>query len=132
VDSAFNALLTDLQENQGNNLKNSFDPSFVSSVIFSITWNPNNYGNTMKHSHIIRFQIESGGTLFNFATPQYITDQGLALYQYVRANLDTRRSFVINKNTLFALRFNSGVAYSYNSGGVLPYENISLPVAVTV
>jgi outer membrane protein insertion porin family len=122
VDSAFNALLTDLQENQGNNLKNSFDPSFVSSVIFSITWNPNNYGNTMKHSHIIRFQIESGGTLFNFATPQYITDQGLALYQYVRANLDTRRSFVINKNTLFALRFNSGVAYSYNSGGVLPYE----------
>lgn len=122
LDSAFNEFLTDLQENEGNNLKNSFDPSFVSSMIFSVTWNPNNYGNTEKNSHIIRFLAESGGTLFNFAQPNYIINRGLALYQYLRFNLDTRRSNVINKSTILAMRFNAGVGYSYDSNGVLPYE----------
>ncbi len=122
LDSAFNALLTDLQENEGNNLKNSFNPSFVSSMIFSITWNPNNYGNTEKSSYFFRAQAESGGTLFNFAEPGYITSRGLELYQYVRFSLDARRSMVLNKNTVLAYRVNTGVGYSYSTNEVLPYE----------
>lgn len=122
LDSAFNALLTDLQENQGNNLKNSFNPSFVSSMIFSVTWNPNNYGNTEKSSYFLRMQAESGGTLFNFAEPGYITDRGLELYQYVRFSLDARRSKVLNKNTILAYRINTGLGYAYSSNEVLPYE----------
>lgn len=122
LDSAFNKLLTDLQNNQGNNLKNSFNPSFVSSMIFGITWNPNNYGNTERSSFFLRAQAESGGTLFNFAEPGYITRKGLELYQYVRFNLDLRKTFVVNKNTLIAYRVNSGIGYAYSANKVLPYE----------
>jgi outer membrane protein insertion porin family len=122
LDHAFDSLLTYLQENQGNNLKNSFKPSFVSSMIFSVTWNPDNYGNTERTSHIIRFQAETGGTLFNFATPDYIVRQGLELYKFVRFNVDVRRSQVLNRNTVVAYRLNAGAGYSYNTNEVLPYE----------
>jgi len=122
LDSTFNALLTDLQENQGNNLKNSFNPSFVSSMIFAITWNPDNYGNKEKTSHLLRVQAEAGGTLFNIAEPGYITERGLELYQYVRLNVDGRRSKVIDKNTMISYRLNAGVGYAYSENEVLPYE----------
>jgi outer membrane protein insertion porin family len=120
--SAFDSLLTDLQVNDGNNLKNSFNPSFVSSMILGITWNPVNYGNTERSSHLLRMQVESGGTLFNFAEPGYIVDRGLELYQYVRLSLDGRRNQVIDKNTMLSYRFNGGVGYAYSENEVLPYE----------
>lgn len=123
LDPAFSELLDDLQQNQGNNLKNSFNPSFVSSIIFGIVWNPNNYGNTEKDSYFIKMQAETGGTLFNFVKPKYITeDLGLELYKYLRFSVDARRSRVLNKNTIIAYRVNAGVAYSYNDNKVLPYE----------
>ena len=122
LDPAFNSLLIDLQQNQGNNLRNSFNPSFVSSVIFGVTWNPNNYGNAERSSLYIRAQAETGGTLFNFAVPEYITNLGLEIYKYVRLSLDIRRTKVINKHTLLAYRFNSGVGYAYSDNEVLPYE----------
>jgi len=122
LDSAFNALLTDLQENQGNNLKNSFQPSFVSSIIMSVTWNPNNYGNTEKSSYFFRMQAETGGTLFNVIEPVVIENQGLEVYRYVRFSLDGRRSKVLTKNTILAYRLNMGVGYAYSQNKVLPYE----------
>lgn len=122
LDSAFKALLIDLQENQGNNLKNSFNPSFVSSMIMSVTWNPNNYGNTERSSYFFRMQAETGGTLFNFVKPTPITNQGLQVYQYVRFNLDARRSKVLTRNTILAYRLNTGVGYAYSQNKVLPYE----------
>lgn len=122
LDSAFNALLTDLQENDGNNLKNSFDPSFVSSMIFGITWNPSNYGNKEKNSHLLRMQVESGGTLFNIASGDYIARRGLEIYQYLRLSLDSRRSQIIDKNTILSYRFNGGIGYAYSPNEVLPYE----------
>lgn len=122
LDSTFNALLTDLQQNQGNNLKNSFKPSFVSSMIMAITWNPNNYGNTERSSYFLRMQAEAGGTSFNLIEPTFITNQDLELYQYIRFNIDARRSKVLNKNTILAYRVNTGVGYAYSSNKVLPYE----------
>lgn len=121
TDSLFNVQLQNLK-GQGNNLINSFKPSLVSSMIFSMTWNPNNYGNTERSSHIIRLQAESGGTMFNAFTPTYATERGLQTYQYVRLGLDIRRKQVIDKHTSIAFRFNSGVAYSYGSNNALPYE----------
>jgi outer membrane protein insertion porin family len=122
LDSTFNALLTDLQLNQGNNLKNSFKPSFVSSMIMAVTWNPNNYGNTERSSYFFRMQAETGGTLFNIIEPTFITKNGLELYQYVRFNIDARRNKVLNKNTVLAYRINTGVGYAYSANKVLPYE----------
>jgi outer membrane protein insertion porin family len=122
VDSAFSSALDTLQLKQGNNLKNSFKPSLVSSMIFSILWNPNNYGNLEKSSLFLRATFESGGTFFNFFEPKIATNQGLAFYKYLRVNLDIRRNEVINKNTVIAYRVNTGVAYSYSANKTLPYE----------
>jgi outer membrane protein insertion porin family len=118
----FDSTLRVLQATQGNNLINSFKPSLVSSMIFDLTWNPNNYGNAERSSHFIRLRAESGGTLFNFYTPTYATERGLETYQYIRLGLDIRKKKVIDRNTTVAYRFNTGVAYSYSSNKALPYE----------
>ena len=122
TDSAFNATLVNLQQTQGNNLINSFKPSLVSSMIFAMTWNPNNYGNADRNSHVLQFKAESGGTLFNLYTPTYATERGLQTYKYLRIGADFRRKQIIDKNTSMAFRLNSGVAYSYGANSALPYE----------
>lgn len=122
LDPAFDQLLTDLQNKQGNNLKNSFKPSLVSSMIFSMTWNPSNYGNTERSSYFLRIQAESGGSLFNFYTPQFAVDRGLEIYKYLRLGVDFRRTKILDRNTSVAFRINSGVAYAYGSNNSLPYE----------
>jgi len=122
VQSQFDSLLISLQETQGNNLRNSFRPSFVSSMIFSIIWNPNNYGSNETSAFFLRTQVESGGTLFNFYNPQPISERGLELYRFVRASLDVRRTQTISKNSVVAARLNGGVAYAYSDNRTLPYE----------
>ncbi len=120
VNSSFDSLLVRLQK-QGNNLKNAFDPAFVGSMIFSFTRN-NNYGSSQKSSSLLRTTLESGGTILNFFTPQFIIDQGLQPFQYLRFNVDFRKNIVINKKTSFAWRINTGVGYAYSANRVLPYE----------
>lgn len=106
----------------GNTLIYSFRPSFVSSVIFAMTWNHNNYGSPNESSAFIRWSIESGGTLQNFINYKVIENEGLQSFKYIRVNADLRRINVLNKNTTLAYRLNAGVAYSYDSRDVLPYE----------
>ena len=122
TDSAFNATLENLQKTQGNNLINSFKPSLVSSMIFSMTWNPNNYGNAEKNSHVVQFKAESGGTFFNFYTPTFATSRGLQTYQYIRLGIDFKRKQIIDRNTSVAYHMNTGVAYAYGGNSALPYE----------
>jgi outer membrane protein insertion porin family len=106
----------------GNNLYRSFNPSFVSSMIFGMTWNHNNYGNKDESSVYFRWQLESGGTLQHIFTRSFIDKNKLQSYKYLRLNADLRKNIIINKNSTLAYRINSGVAYSYNKGRVLPYE----------
>ena len=122
TDSAFNATLENLQKTQGNNLINSFKPSLVSSMLFAMTWNPRNYGNTERDSYFVRLTAESGGTLFNFYTPQYAIERGLEIYKYIRLGIDFRSKKIIDRNTSVAYRINSGIAYSYGGNNALPYE----------
>lgn len=119
---SFDSLLNALYEQQGNNLRNSFKPSFVSSMIFQVIWNPKNYGNAETNSFFVRAAAESGGTFFNLVSPEFISKEGLELYKYVRLSLDFRRIRVMDKHTVLAFRFNSGVGYSYSSNKTLPYE----------
>ena len=111
------------QDSLGNNsLINSFRPSFVTSMIFAITWNLNNYGSNERKSTYIRAQVESGGTIWNIIDPKFITNLQLEYFKYLRLGLDIRRVNPINKNTILAYRFNSGIAYSYSDNQSLPYE----------
>jgi len=118
--AVFGQLLRDLEKN-GNRLINAFKPAFVSSMSFSVTWNKGNYG-TNSRSTFLRASIESGGTTLNIFNPSIITDWGLQPYQYLRFNIDLRKTEVINRNTLFAYRWNAGVGYAYSENKVMPYE----------
>jgi outer membrane protein assembly factor BamA len=117
-DSVLNAL-----RDQGNNLINTFNPSFVSSLIFSWTWNPNEYGNTTDNSMFLRTSVESGGTTLNFIKLGNNENfEGLQLYKYLRFNVDFRRNRILNNNSVLAYRVNTGLAWSYIDGDFLPYE----------
>jgi outer membrane protein insertion porin family len=117
----FEALLNSL-ETQGNyNLARSFKPSFVSSMIFGVTWN-HHYGTYDRDATFIRAQVESGGTSLNFIDTALIAKQGLRYFKYLRFSFDVRRVKVLTKWATLAYRFNTGVAYSYGSKGSLPYE----------
>ena len=122
LNPAFNELLLNIQKNQGNNLINSFRPSLVSSMIFSLTWNPLNYGLENRNSYFFRLQAESGGTTFNLFEPTIATKYGLNTYKYVRLSFDIRKKQIIDFNTSLALRFNMGIVYSYGANKALPYE----------
>jgi outer membrane protein insertion porin family len=117
----FEQQLLDLQA-QGNNLINAFKKSFVSSMIFAFTWNPRNYGNRERSSHIIRTTLESGGTFQNLWTPKILVEKNLELYQYLRLSLDFRKNILLDKSRSLAYRINSGIGFSYGSNTVLPYE----------
>ena len=117
----FKNQLDSLHDYYGNNLINAFKPSYVSSMIFTLTWN-NNYGLAQKSSTFARATFESGGTLLNIYSPKFITDQGLERYQYLRASLDFRRTIALSKKRAFAFRLNSGFGYIYSPNNVLPYE----------
>lgn len=111
------------QDSVGNfGLVNSFYPSFVTSMIFGVAWNHNNYGQVDRNSVFIRAQVESGGTIWNFVSPDIITDRGLQYYKYLRFGLDVRRNKVIDKNTVVAYRLNTGIAYAYGANNTVPYE----------
>lgn len=117
----FNKLLNDLDSLGNYNLARSFQPSLVSSMIFSITWN-RNYGTFDKNAVFIRAQFEPGGTTLNFINPDIITRQGLQYFKFLRFNFDFRQVRILNTWATFAYRINTGVAYSYGSDRSLPYE----------
>ena len=109
-------------EAAGNRLINAFKPSFVSNMALTLTWNQHNYGNTDTNSSFLRASLESGGTTLNIFSPSIITNWGLEPYKYIRLNIDARRTLVVNRQTLVALRLNSGIGYAYSKNKVLPYE----------
>jgi outer membrane protein assembly factor BamA len=119
---AFLALLDTLQRQQGNNLINSFRPSYVASMMFNAVWNPDNYGNTEKTSRLLRVQAESGGTIFNLIEPGFALRQGLEVFQYLRLNADFRKHIVLDRHTAIAYRINTGLVYAYGDNRTVPYE----------
>lgn len=120
TDPEYQEFLDQQFEDYGNPLIYSFNPSFVSSMIFAMTWNFNNYGSPGTTSAFFRWSVESGGTLQNLFD---IQAKDLQKFKYLRANADFRRVKVLDKTTMFAYRFNAGVAYAYgDTTGALPYE----------
>lgn len=121
VDTSFSRILNELAVEGNYNLARSFEPSFVSSMIFSVTWN-RNYGTFDRNAVFIRAQFEPGGTTLNFIDPDIIRRQGLQYFKFLRFNFDYRQIRVLNSWATFAYRLNTGVAYSYGSDRSLPYE----------
>jgi outer membrane protein insertion porin family len=119
---AFQDFLQTQYTDLGNTLIFSFNSSFVSSIIFAMTWNHNSYGSRDKNSAFVRWAVESGGTVQNFVDIPIVKQNNLQTFKYLRASADIRRLSILNKTMTLAYRLNAGVAYSYDSRDVLPYE----------
>jgi outer membrane protein insertion porin family len=118
----FDSVLNRLDSLGNFNLVNSFKPSFVSSMIFGITWN-HFYGSTERNSTFIRSQFETGGTTLNWLIDtKFITKQELQYFQYLRFSFDFRKIKILSKWATLAYRINAGIAYSHGRNKSLPYE----------
>ncbi|WP_255035124.1 translocation and assembly module lipoprotein TamL [Lacihabitans soyangensis] len=132
----YNSLI-DLQQ-QGNNLKITFDPQFVSSLNSNFVYNNQNPSKPLSSSKFFRLFLESGGTVLNFldnkeriniiekAFPLRQSENGIdsvrAYFRFVKLNADYRRSVGINAKSSYAYRFNVGLANPYGSNRSMPFD----------
>ncbi len=123
LDPAFEDRLLELQS-LGNNLINSFESSYVSSISGQVIINFNDYGIFQRdRASLWRLFLESGGTTLNFINTSFLEDRSLSYFQFLKLQSDFRRYLPINRKSTFAYRLNLGLAYSYGiSEHVLPYE----------
>ncbi len=114
---------------QGNNLGQSFNQSFVSTINATYTYTDDPYGQ-IKKGNYLRLSLESGGTTLNLFPNNrigflsQIFGDTLQFFKFLRVNADYRKYILIgNRNkSSFAYRINTGLAYSYGQGRNLPYE----------
>lgn len=109
-------------EKNGNRLINTFLPSFVSSMSFSVTRNFNSYGLNFTNSAFLRGYLESGGTTLNIAGTEFLRREDLEYYKYLKLNIDFRKIHAIGERTTLAYRLNGGIARPYSNNKILPYE----------
>ncbi len=120
LSNEFDSLLNDLAMS-GNNLKNSFLPSFVSSSSFAVVYNFNNYGNIIRKSSYLRLFTETGGNLLNIIGDNPFGGN-LEYYRWLKFNADYRAIRPTSQYSAMAFRINTGVAYAYGDNETLPYE----------
>ena len=113
--------LEDLEDN-GNNLINSFKPSFISNQRFTRSVNKNNYGRGFNNSSYFSLMVEPGGTFTNLWMRDLFVRDSLEIYAYVKLDTDYRKIFGSSRNKSWAFRVRSGVAFPYGENGILPYE----------
>lgn len=117
----FQTQLDELEAN-GNNLIQSFRPSFVSSINGYGVFNFGKYGTNKSKSSYLRVFLESGGTFSDFSDTQYFEERNLIHYRFYKVSADFRRYYPINQYNTIAFRVNAGMAQPYGTLFVLPYE----------
>ena len=129
--------LVELQQ-QGNNLKITFDPQFVSSINSNFVYNNQNPSKPLSSSKFFRLFVESGGTVLNFLNnkesiglvenlfplkqSENSIDTTRAYFRFLKVNADYRRSINITQKSSYAYKFNIGVTNPYGSNRSLPYD----------
>lgn len=107
-------------EAAGNNLINSFNPSFVNSMALSITYNFNDYGFNPRKASLLKLFFENGGTFLHLTGTDFLGD--LQHYKFFKASIDYRRYRPIERTTTLAMRGFFGIAIPYGETDALPYE----------
>jgi outer membrane protein assembly factor BamA len=129
LSNSFESILDSLKTN-GNNLKESFGKSFVSSISGSYVYNDNFLGQSQKGKYL-RLFAELGGNTLNFNKKGEIgfvnnlLGNNLNYFKFVRILADFRRFVPLSSTNskLLAFRLNTGLSISYkDSSEVLPYE----------
>ncbi len=118
----FQNFLDSLRNIGSYSLPRAFDPSFVTSSIFTAIFNFNNYGTDNLKASYLKVFAESGGLLYNFFGTAILDSMDLAYFKFVKLNTDYRQYVPLSRHTIFAYRFNLGVAIPYGDQVGLPYE----------
>jgi outer membrane protein insertion porin family len=118
----FQNFLDSLRNIGSYSLPRAFDPSFVTSSIFTTIFNFNNYGTDNLKASYLKVFAESGGLLYNFFGTAILDSLDLAYFKFVKLNTDYRQYVPLSQHTIFAYRFNLGVAVPYGGQAGLPYE----------
>lgn len=141
--SAFQEYLDDMTL-KNSLLKASYENQLVVRTGYSFTYN--SAGNAMmrtptKNSYSIRANIEEAGNLLYAASklvhpnPKDGEDYVLAnipFAQYVKADFDFAKNFMIDPRNSFVFHIGVGVAYPYGNSKMLPFEKRYFSVARTV
>ena len=114
--------LEELEQAGNQSLPRAFDPSFVTSTIFNVIFNFNNYGSGNQKASYLKGYAESGGLLYNFFGTSILDSLNLAYFKFIKLNADYRQYVPVSRTTTFAYRFNLGVAIPYGGTVGLPYE----------
>lgn len=125
-------------QSEGNNLKITFDPQFVSSVHATYQFNNQNLQKPYSSSRFFRVFLESGGTLLNvwgnqsrlglieqffpIQNANAASDSSRQYFQFVKLNIDFRQYKAISSTSSWAYRVNVGVTNPYGKNRALPYE----------
>lgn len=123
---------------EGNNLKITFDPQFVSSLNATYQFNNQNLQKPYSSSRFFRIFLESGGTLLNVIgnnsklalvenlfpvrNNNQASDSSRAYFQFVKLNMDFRKYINLTSRSSWAYRVNVGVTNPYGQNRALPYE----------
>lgn len=117
-------------------LRHSYEDLFIVRLGYTYTYNSAG-GNTMKtasrNSYSVRFNIEEAGNLlYGFSRlvnkkPKYGEAYKLAnidFAQYVKADIDFAKNFVIDERNTFVFHAGLGVAVPYGNSKSLPFEKL--------
>lgn len=126
VTEDFQNYLSSLRASNGVDVRQSFIPSFVSSIHGSYTYNNNDLTKNQK-SKFLRLFVESGGTAITIANAFEGKQQNaeifeLPYYQFYKLNADGRYYLPVSRTGTIAMRMNIGVAQGFGAYSTLPYE----------
>lgn len=125
--SDFENYLDQISLNNGINLKQSFIPSFVSSIHNTYIFNNNDLTKNRK-AYFFKIFTESGGSINtisqlisgnNTTEPKLLN---LPHYQFLKVNTDFRFYQPVSKTTTLTFRLNTGLAHGFGPWKVLPYD----------
>ena len=110
-------------EQLSSRLINSFEPSFVSAMKFTMFQTKVNSDQVPAvRTSYYRLQLESGGTFLNIMPTQPLVVRGLEYFKYVKLDLDFAKSKPLSAVSDIAFRINMGMAIPYADNRSLPYE----------
>lgn len=126
------------QQKNGNNLKVTFDPQFVSTFNVSYLFNNQDVQERYGNARYFRLFIESGGTamnllknkdeiglieqLFPLNNNTLNSDSVRAYFRFVKINADFRKYYSLSPKSGWAYRVNIGVINPYGKNKSVPYE----------
>ncbi len=97
----------------------SFNSAFISSMMFNIIYNTNDFTQS-KNARYFRGLVEVGGLSQELGVNVKL--DGLRNYQFARINPDYRRYIPLGGKRFFVYRLNTGIAAPILNSEILPYD----------